>query len=68
MAPLTKILPLVTGEVKLTTAYRLTFFASEVQVESDGFFDVFHFSATEGPDMLNDPRSVYGSDLVGFGF
>ena len=47
---------------------RLTFFISQVQVESDGLFDVFHFSAAEGPDMLNDPRSVYGSDLVGFDF
>jgi hypothetical protein len=47
---------------------RLTFFTSQVQVESDGFFDVFHFSAAEGPDVLNDPRSVYGSDLVGFDF
>jgi hypothetical protein len=46
----------------------LTGFTSEVQVESKGFFDVFHFSTAECPDMLNDPRSVYGSDLVGFDF
>jgi hypothetical protein len=37
-------------------------------VETDGFFDVFHFSVAEGSDMLDDPCSVYGSDLVGFGF
>ena len=41
---------------------------SEVQVETDGFFDVFHLSAAEVPNMLNDPCSVYGSDLVGFDF
>jgi len=47
---------------------RLTLLISEVQVESDGSFDLFHFSAAEGPDMLNNSCSVYGSDLVGFNF
>jgi hypothetical protein len=44
------------------------FFASKVKVEADGFFDVFHFIAAKGPDILDDPCSVDGSDLVGFDF